>query len=519
MNTAAKRIWASAGCLLWLGLLGCQSEAPPSSSTAVSSAPVVPAEEQAVRQFCGACHLTPRPDSFVKREWRPEVEQGYRFHLESGRLDLLPPPQEAVIAYFEGLAPERFAWNDPLLVSATHRPSPLAFTAETISAPVDTAAAIARIDRPRSAPPNLLFLSDMRGGRVWAWDRGKTPPRMRWTVPHPAAVVTAALGPQPTPGALIADLGSFLPEDHHRGGVWWAAWDRPEDLQPLISGLGRVSHLSVGDLDADGDDDLIVSVFGWHKTGGLFVYWNEAPQGTWPHLRPELLDSRPGALRAEICDLDGDGTPEIVCAFAQEHETLDVYRRQHSGGFTRTLLYRAPDPSWGSSDFVIVDLDRDGRSDVLMCYGDSFDGGDLRPYHGITWLRQEPEGRFEDRRLAGMPGVHRAVPADLDLDGDLDLAAVALLPESILQDPARPRLASVVWFEQTEGARFVPHVLEWNTCQHATCEVLDADGDGDEDILAGHYHWSGDAAAVLTLFRNSLRSSTASPQEIADPGK
>lgn len=486
-----------------LGLAGCQAERPTLPDIAPPSARVVPpADEQAVRQFCGACHLVPRPDSFVKREWRPEVEQGYRFHLESGRVDLVPPPQEAVIAYFENLAPEHFTWTDPLLVANSHQPSPLEFQIQTISATVDTAAAVARLDRPLAGDPHQLYLSDMRGGRVWFWAGSTTAPQVVWSIPNPAAVATARIGPQALPGAVIADLGSFLPEDHYRGTVWWVDWNSHEAPKPLMTGLGRVSHVTVADLDADGDDDLIVSAFGWHKTGGVYVFWNEAPEGSWPHLREEKIDARPGALRAEVVDLDDDGMLDIVCALAQEHETVEVYRRQNVSGWIRETLYRAPDPSWGSSDFVIVDLDGDGRQDIVLCHGDSFDGGDLRPYHGITWLRQNAPGQFAELHLATMPGVHRAVPGDLDGDGDLDLAAVSLLPESILRATDRPRLASVVWFEQTQQFQFVPHVLEWDTCQHATCEVQDVDQDGDLDILVGHYHWSGQSPELLTVFRN-----------------
>src|SRR5262249_43770574 len=151
--------------------------------------------------------------------------------------------------------------------------------------------------------------------------------------------------------------------------------------------------------------------------------------------------------------------------------------------YERSTVYRAPDPSWGTSDFTVVDLDQDGRLDVVLCHGDSFDGGDLRPFHGIRWLRQTGPLEFEPRLIAGMPGVHRAVPADLDGDGDLDLAAVSLLPFSILQSSEHPRLASVVWLEHIDRDEFVPHVPEWDTCQHAMCAVMDMDGDDSLDII------------------------------------
>ena len=95
--------------------------------------------------------------------------------------------------------------------------------------------------------------------------------------------------------------------------------------------------------------------------------------------------------------------------------------------FTARTLYAAPHPNWGASGIDLVDLDRDGDTDVLMTHGDSFDDNLLKPYHGIQWLENTGGLRFREHRLATLPGAHRAQAADLDGDGDLDIVGVALV--------------------------------------------------------------------------------------------
>lgn len=502
--SSIRRVWQHRrGWLLaWAaGLLGCGLSSERPQPVIVAATVIRPADEQHVQAFCGGCHAAPDPQGFAVKDWREEVAQGYRFHRDSGRTDLRPPPQEAVVAYYESLAPAALQLDGAAQVVACHTPSPLTFDqAEIHVDSTSMAPAAARIE----ALAGGLVVTDMRGGAVWHVPRQQSGARRAWTVPHPASAALFSITPGAQPGVVLADLGSFLPEDHQRGGLWWAESPAATNVKPLVSSLGRVSHVAVGDLDGDGRDDLVVSEFGWRRTGRLMVYWND-PAQPWPHLSPTVVDPRHGALKAAIRDFDGDGHAEIIAAFAQEFESIEIYRPIGPRQFERSTLYRAPDPSWGSSDFEVVDLDHDGRQDLILCHGDSFDGGDLRPYHGVRWLRQTADRQIEVHLLAEMPGVHRAVAADLDEDGDLDLAAVSLLPKTILDSPTRPKLASVAWLEQVTAGRFVPHVLEWDQCTHAACATWDEDGDGDLDLLVGHFHWDGHDTRLVTVFRNGGR--------------
>ncbi|MDX1967987.1 MAG: VCBS repeat-containing protein [Planctomycetaceae bacterium] len=479
---------------------GCSQQPQDAPVVPQSKPAVVRVDDAAVERFCSGCHPLPRPDSFAKEQWREEVTFAYGFHLESGRLDLIPPPREAAVAYFESRAPATLQLDPPLQTADRHQPSPVEFIPKSIVLPRGESPAVARIE-PRHHSESGWVATDMRGGGVWELTPGKWQPRLSARLPHPAGVAQLLFGDPPQPGCLYADLGSFLPADHTRGKVWWRPFGG-DTLQPLITDLGRVSHLAVGDLDADGDDDLVVSEFGWRTTGRLRAYWNNAPHLAQPQLTETLIDPRHGAVRAEVVDLDGDGRLEVVAAFAQEHESVDIYRPTQQRTFVRERVYQGVDPAVGTSSLLVVDLDQDGRRDILVAHGDSFDGGPLRPQHGVIWLQQSLGGAWIPRDLGRLPGVHAVAAGDLDGDRDLDLLAVCLLPKLILQQAEHRRLAAVVWLEQRDGAEFVPHVLEWDTCQHAAAALADWDDDGDLDGLVGNYAWEPGNPELLKVWLN-----------------
>src|SRR5262245_17864785 len=47
--------------------------------------PPPPASAEEVREFCGACHAYPPPETLPREAWRKEVLQGFRFAGEAGR--------------------------------------------------------------------------------------------------------------------------------------------------------------------------------------------------------------------------------------------------------------------------------------------------------------------------------------------------------------------------------------------------------------------------------------------------
>ena len=296
---------------------------------------------------------------------------------------------------------------------------------------------------------------------------------------------------------LIADLGEYLPSDHEKGSIVWLRQVGPLQFEshPLIEHIPRNADVQAADFDGDGDLDLIVASYGFRKVGGTFYYENQTTDWKSPKFVEYTVDARPGAIHVPIADLNGDGRPDFVALVAQQYEHVVAYFNRGPGrGFRAETIFRGPTPVWGSSGIQLVDLDKDGKLDVLMTNGDTLDDFTIRPFHGVRWLQNLGSFPFAQHDLAAMPGVHRALAADLDGDGDLDVVACAFLPSS--QNPQFQNLerqgnladlTSVGWLEQTSPGQFRLHSLERGKLTHVTLDVADYDGDGDLDILVGNF--------------------------------
>jgi hypothetical protein len=101
-----------------------------------------------------------------------------------------------------------------------------------------------------------------------------------------------------------------------------------------------------------------------------------------------------------------------------------------------------------------------------------------------------------------MPGVHRALAGDLDGDGDLDIAACALIPRKLFGQQPGSDFSAVLWLEQIAPGRFARHTLKRSECQHAALALGDFDDDGDLDIAAGGFAADGTAPPEVTVWWN-----------------
>ncbi|NQT13326.1 MAG: VCBS repeat-containing protein, partial [Planctomycetes bacterium] len=290
---------------------------------------------------------------------------------------------------------------------------------------------------------------------------------------------------------VVADLGSFFPDDHDRGRIVWLRRRKPSDTYEevvIASALGRVADVRLADFDDDGDLDMIVAEFGAERRGNILLLRNVSAADGPPRFEAEEVDPRPGAIHVPLHDLDGDGRQDFVALISQEYECVEAFINQGNAQFHMQTLWAGPDPTFGSSGIELVDLDEDGDVDVLYTNGDAFDDNYAKLSHGVRWLENLGDLEFCHHRLTDLPGAHRALAGDVDLDGDLDVIATAFLPPQVMPPSlADVPLASIVCLEQTSPGTFVRHTLETDRPHHATFELADFDGDGDLDFAAGFH--------------------------------
>ncbi len=243
--------------------------------------------------------------------------------------------------------------------------------------------------------------------------------------------------------------------------------------------------VAAADLDRDGDLDLASA-----SMGADVVYWWENVDGrgrSWA--RYSISSNFMGAGSVSVADLNGDGAPDVLCAaylFSEIAWWQNPGNPRSDQWIKRSLFTDTADQLRAVS---AADLDRDGDLDFL-CVG--YLSGDVMWWQntdgtGTVWARQNVDGN--------LTGVWALRAADLDGDGDLDLTAAGY------------SISTVVWYENTNGAGTAWNRRTVETKLLGPIDVAPADLDGDGDLdLAGASRFSGTVGwwPNRTLHRNAV---------------
>jgi hypothetical protein len=504
----------------WLALAaGCSRGAPETPPAPEPGPTALPDDiEKQVHTFCGgSCHAYPGPDTFPRRHWRAEVERGFRFFDHSG-MALSPPKLGHVVRYYEERSPEEYP---PATIVPASSPLGVEFEASSLPPPAGAGrpmvSHVEAVKLPRGVAdpaavetaPVTLLACDMQGGRILAMQPTAANPAWRELakVPNPAHAEVIDLDGDRILDILVADLGSFPPTDRRCGSVVWLRGRPDGSFAPvtLLKDVGRVADVRAARFTGTDKLDLVVGVFGLHATGELLLLENKTTDWAKPEFATHVLDRRHGTIHVPVTDLNADGRPDFVALIAQEHEEVVAFVNEGGGKFAKRTLYGAPHPGWGSSGISLVDLNADGKLDVLYTNGDILDEPYLwKPYHGIQWLENMGGLKFEHRRIADMYGVHHAVAAPVTGGKLPDVLAVSFLPADKFPDRAARKADAVVLFEQVAPGKFERHTLAVGSCDAVSCAAADLYGTGRADLVIGNFS-SVTTDHPITIWRNRGR--------------
>jgi hypothetical protein len=131
-------------------------------------------------------------------------------------------------------------------------------------------------------------------------------------------------------------------------------------------------------------------------------------------------------------------------------------------------------PPW-IANVTAVDLDRDGRMDLLICEAKE---------NKVYWLRQTAPGVFEEKLIGSdlRAPVH-VEAADMDGDGDLDV----LVGSMSVVFPDNDRIGAVFVLENDGHEHFTPHLVLENTSRVTDVRAADVNGDGQMDLVLAQF--------------------------------
>lgn len=281
---------------------------------------------------------------------------------------------------------------------------------------------------------------------------------------------------------MVAVLGLLFPSNDKIGSVVILENDGNNNFEKHVVAdkIARVSDVRAGDLDGDGDMDLIAGQFGYDDGE---TRWMEN-LGNW-EFKYHNLQHLSGPINVEITDIDKDGDLDIISLVSQEWEEIYAFLNDGKGNFQTRLLFGSSNEDFGSSGIYMCDLDQDGDQDILYTNGDAFDyiPPQGRPWHGVQWLENKGNLKFEFHRICNFTGAYNARPVDIDGDGDLDLFAVSAFN---LWD--KPESMSLIWLENDGNQQFTRHDITNNPTHLITLELGDFNNDRLMDMVSGGMH-------------------------------
>ena len=263
----------------------------------------------------------------------------------------------------------------------------------------------------------------------------------------------------------------------HGGWLGWyearnggRSWERHIIAQEAPGGgTFACGDMDVGDIDNDGDLDILGFKHpGEWDSGGdpTEIYWYENPN--WKH---HYIGQAPDFIKdLNLADFNQDGKLDLVVITYQENK-LAVFRQDSPASWVKVQEFKIDNLHEGMD---VGDIDGDGDPDVAANgYWIESPGGDLVG----DWKIHDIDAKWHNQNGDWSKNGTKVFCRDITGDGRAE----------VFISHSERKGYPVSWYQAADPRKgpWTEHVIVEEMPAAHTLQVLDMDGDGDHDVLAG----------------------------------
>ncbi len=277
---------------------------------------------------------------------------------------------------------------------------------------------------------------------------------------------------------IVVGAGQYPSGSVNTYGIKVYTWKASGGWEANATGLpttGNFAGLDVGDVDGDGDMDIVAGGEGWASSAikGCRVYVNNGTSGgkiDWDEVTGP--DTSMYYDQCVFADIDGDGDMDIVAGTKGSGIRCWTGNGGSGGTFSWTAANTNLPTSGEYTGIAVVDMNKDGDLDILATdYQASTPGVHLYTGNGAgTWTSRDSSMPSDTSQTFGVAA------GDVDKDGDMDVVYAR-------NSGLRCYLGNS---GGTGGTSFTWTAANTNLAtsgRHSQVDLADLDKDGDLDIV------------------------------------